>query len=63
MKTRGRRNCKLRRGSLKTIKISRTDGKTRIFWLAKKLNYLPVRIYVDDKGHIYESALVGAETR
>ena len=50
-------------GEFETIKISRTDGKTRIFWLAKKLNYLPVRIYVDDKGHIYESALVGAETR
>ena len=50
-------------GDLETIRISRTDGKTRIFWLAKELDYLPVRIYVDDKGHIFESALVGAETR
>ena len=50
-------------GEFETERISRTDGKTRIFWLAKELDYLPVRIYVDDKGHIFESMLVGAERR
>ena len=48
-------------GEFEATRIARTDGKTRVFWLAKDLDYLPVRIYVDDKGHIFESVLVGAE--
>ena len=48
-------------GKFRAARITRTDGKKRIFWLAEELDYLPVRIYVDDKGHIFESVLVGAE--
>ena len=50
-------------GKFSAARITRTDGKKRIFWLAEELDYLPVRIYVDDKGHIFESILVGAEQR
>ena len=48
-------------GEFEAARLSRTGGKTRIFWLAKELDYLPVRVYVDDKGHIFESVLTGAD--
>ena len=48
-------------GEFEAVRISRS-GKVRIFWLAKELGWLPVRVYVDDKGHIFESILTGAET-
>lgn len=47
-------------GEFAAERVSRTDGKTRIFWLAKELDYLPARVYVDDKGHVFESVLTGA---
>ena len=50
-------------GEFEAARISRTDGKTRIFWLAEELGFLPVRVYVDDKGHVFESVLTGAEAR
>lgn len=59
----GVENVRTPAGEFSAVRMSRADGKTRIFWLAEELDYLPVRIYVDDKGHIFESVLTGAERR
>ena len=48
-------------GTVSVVPVSRESPRgKRIFWLAPKIGYLPVRTYVDDKGHTFEAVLLSA---
>ena len=49
------------RGTLSVVPIIRESPRgKRIFWLAAEMDYLPIKSYVDDKGHVFETVLTGA---
>lgn len=42
------------------VPVSRDSPRgRRVFWLAPERGYIPIKIYVDDKGHIFETVLTG----
>ena len=46
-------------GVFAALPLSRESARgRRTFWFAPSLNYLPVKMHIDDKGHIFETALV-----
>jgi len=53
-------------GEFEAIPLRRDSPRgPRVFWVSPALNLLPIKIYVDDKGHVFESllskAVVGGE--
>ena len=53
-------------GEIVAVPVSRDSPRgRRVFWLAPERGYIPVKIYVDDKGHIFETLLtsIGGEVK
>lgn len=49
-------------GEMRAVPLSRTSERgERKIWLAPELNYLPVRLYIDDKGHIFQTIINRAD--
>ena len=45
-------------GEFEAVSLRRDSPRgARIFWVAPQLHYLPVKIYIDDKGHVFETVL------
>lgn len=56
----GKTSIKVPAGTFEVIKLQRVHKSPKrksFFWLAPKLDYLPVRVYTDDKGKIYDFKL------
>lgn len=47
----GGENIKTSAGNFESVKIIRKSGtRTTVFWMAKKLNYIPIKIYQEKEG-------------
>lgn len=47
-------------GTMQAVPLRRhSERGERILWLAPALNFLPVRLHIDDKGHVFKLVLVG----
>lgn len=47
-------------GTFQAVPVRRESPRgPRIFWLAPDRDYIPIKVYVDDKGHAFETILTG----
>ena len=37
--------------------IRESDRGKRVFWLAPEMDFIPIKVHIDDKGHVFESVL------
>ena len=37
--------------------IRESERGNRVFWLAPEMDYIPIKVHIDDKGHVFKSVL------